>query len=79
MRKGTNSMKSVTLKGMAAIKYAERHRLTLSKYNDPVEGPRKGLSPARARTIAAEDPSLIYLPLKKKPIRWRPRRRRHRY
>jgi hypothetical protein len=35
--------------------------MTLSKYSDPVEGARKGLSPDEAEDIAAEDPSLIYV------------------
>jgi hypothetical protein len=44
-----------------AIEYAEANGLTLSKYEDPIEDAREGLTPAEARKIASEDPSLIYL------------------
>lgn len=49
------------LTGYEAIDFAAAHTLTLSKYQDPTEGPREGLDPEEAREIAAEDPSLIYL------------------
>lgn len=54
-------MTTTTLTGHDAIEYAERHGLTLSKYNDPTELARDELSLDEAREIAAEDPSLIYL------------------
>lgn len=47
--------------GYAAIAYAEANGLTLSKYNDPTEAAREGLSVAEAREIAKEDPSLVYV------------------
>ena len=49
------------LKGYEAIAWAEAHDLTLSKYNDPIEDAREGLTPDEARRIAGEDPALIYL------------------
>lgn len=45
-----------------AIEIAEREGLTLSKYADPVEGAREGLTVEEARLVAREDPGLIYLP-----------------
>jgi hypothetical protein len=56
-------MTQTTLKGIAAIEYAEAHGLALKKYNDPTEDARENLTPDEAREIAAEDPSLIYLPV----------------
>lgn len=53
--------KTQTITGTAAIEIAEREGLTLSKYEDPMEGAREGLRPSEAREIAAEDPGLIYL------------------
>ena len=50
-----------TLTGFDAIDYAEAHGLTLSKYGDPTEGARDGLTVDEAREVAAEDPGLIYL------------------
>lgn len=50
-----------TLTGTAAIAHAEVHGLTLSKYTDPTEEARSGLSVEEARRIAAEDPSLIWV------------------
>lgn len=49
------------LTGRAAIDFAELNGLTLSKYSDPTEGARDGLSVEEAREVAAEDPALIYL------------------
>lgn len=49
------------LEGFAAIEYAEDHDLTLSKYNDPTEDAREGLTPDEARAVAREDPKLIWL------------------
>jgi hypothetical protein len=51
----------MTLSGYEAIEYAERHGLPLSKYNDPTEDAREGLTVAEARKVAAEDPGLIYI------------------
>jgi len=50
-----------TLTGHDAIEMAERLGLGLSKYADPVEDARTGLTPDEAREVAAEDPGLIYL------------------
>lgn len=49
------------LTGHAAIEYAETHGLTLSKYADPTEDGREGLSVDEAREVAKEDPSLIFI------------------
>ena len=49
------------LTGYEAINYAEANGLTLSKYNDPIEDAREGLTPDEARNIALEDPTLIYV------------------
>lgn len=51
-----------TLTGHAAIDHASRHGLTLSKYADPTEGAREGLTVEQAREVAAEDPALIWCP-----------------
>ena len=50
-----------TITGLDAIEYAAEHGLTLSKYNDPIEDAREGLTVEEAREVAAEDPSLIYV------------------
>ena len=52
-----------TLTGIAAIEYAEANDLTLSKYADPIEDARVGLTTDEARKVASEDPRLIYLAL----------------
>lgn len=52
------------LKGYEAITYAQNNDLTLSKYNDPIEDARDGLTLDEARKIASEDPSLIYIEVK---------------
>lgn len=49
------------LTGDSAIEFAESRGLRLSKYADPIEGYRTGLTPDEAREIAKQDPSLIYL------------------
>lgn len=49
------------LTGKAAIEYAEAHGLGLSKYEDPTEGAREGLSVGEAREIARVDAALIYV------------------
>ena len=54
---------TITLEGFAAIEYAEAHEMTLSKYNDPTEDAREGLTPDEARAVAREDPRLIHLSL----------------
>jgi hypothetical protein len=56
-------MKTSELTGHEAIAYAEAHGLTLDKATDPTEEARPGLSVDEARRVAAEDPSLISLPL----------------
>lgn len=50
-----------TMRGFEAIEYAEEHGLLLNKYTDPVEDAREGLTPDEARTVAHEDPTLIYI------------------
>lgn len=47
--------------GTVAIEYAEAHGMTLSKYADPTEGARTGLTIDEARDVAKEDPGLIWL------------------
>lgn len=49
------------LTGHDAIDHAEANGLTLSKYADPTEGAREGLSIEDAREVAAEDPNLIWV------------------
>lgn len=50
-----------TMTGYQAIEFAERAGLTLSKYTDPTEQARTGLSPAEAREVAREDAGLIFI------------------
>lgn len=52
---------TITLTGLDAIAHAEAHGLRLSKYADPIEDAREGLTVEEAREVAAEDPSLIYV------------------
>ena len=49
------------LTGHAAIDYAAVRGLVLSKYTDPTDEARDGLTVAEAREIARVDPSLVYL------------------
>lgn len=49
------------LTGYEAIAYAEQNDLTLSKYADPTEDAREGLTVEEARKVASEDPTLIYI------------------
>ena len=49
------------LTGFAAIEFAEKHNLALSKHGDPVDRPVQGLTVAEAEAIADEDEGLIYL------------------
>lgn len=56
-----NTTKKLT--GYTAISYAEDHSMLLSKYADPIEDAREGLTPSEARAVAKEDPGLIYLEL----------------
>ena len=49
------------LTGREAIEYAERQGLTLSKYTDPTEEARHGLTPDEAEEVAREDAGLIYI------------------
>ena len=54
-------MTKIILSGYAAIEYAERHDLPLSKYTDPTEDARDDLSVDEAREIAREDCGLIWI------------------
>jgi hypothetical protein len=47
--------------GYDAIDIAEREGLTLCKCTDPTEVARSGLTIDEARSVAAEDPSLVYV------------------
>lgn len=49
------------LTGFAAIEFAEKHNLLLSKRDDPVDVSAGNLTIAEAEAIATEDESLIYL------------------
>jgi hypothetical protein len=49
------------LTGYAAIEYAEKHNLTLSKHGDAVDEPATGLTVAEAEAIAEDDEDLVYL------------------
>ena len=51
----------LTITGSAAITYASAHWLTLSTYTDPTAEAREGVSVEEARSIAREDPSLVYV------------------
>lgn len=54
-------MSKTTVIGHEAIEMAKRSGRTLSKYADPTDGARTGLSVAEAEEIAKEDPALVYL------------------
>lgn len=54
---------SITLTGVGAIAFAELKGFTLSKFEDPTEKARTGLSVEEAKQIAREDSRLIYLTL----------------
>jgi hypothetical protein len=49
------------LTGYAAIEFAEKQNLKLSKHGDAVDEPAHGLSVAEAEAIADEEEDLIYL------------------
>ena len=49
------------LTGFAAIEFAEKHNLPLSKHGDAVDEPASGLTVAEAEAIAEDDEDLIYL------------------
>jgi hypothetical protein len=49
------------LTGYAAIEFAEKHNLALSKHGDTVDEPASGLTVPEAEAIAEEDEELIYL------------------
>jgi hypothetical protein len=51
------------LTGYAAIEFAEKHNLTLSKHGDAVDDPATGLTVAEAEAIAEDDEDLVYLDL----------------
>lgn len=52
---------TVRLTGADAITYAEANGLALNKHNDPTEGAREGLTVAEAKSVAREDPNLIWV------------------
>jgi len=49
------------LTGFAAIEYAEKHGLTLTRKADRVDEYQRGLSVAEAEAVADEDEDLIFL------------------
>jgi hypothetical protein len=51
------------LTGYAAIEFAEKHNLTLSKHGDTVDDPATGLTVAEAEAVADDDEDLIFLDL----------------
>ena len=51
----------MSLIGYAAIEFAEKHNLALSKHGDAVDDPADGLTIAEAEAIAEDDEELIYL------------------
>jgi hypothetical protein len=57
-----------TLTGHDAIRYAEIQRVTLSKFADPIEEARDGLTLREAREVAAADPSLVYVKIQIKTL-----------
>jgi hypothetical protein len=52
---------AMRLKGFAAIEFAEKRGLTLSKFPGHENQARTGLTVAEAEAIATEDEDLIYL------------------
>jgi hypothetical protein len=52
---------TIRLTGTAAIEIAEAADILLSKYADPIEDAREGLTVSEAREVASEDPGLVYL------------------
>jgi len=51
------------LTGYAAIEFAEKHNLRLSKKPDRIDEPAANLSVAEAEALAEEDEDLVYLDL----------------
>ncbi len=49
------------LTGYAAIEFAEKHNLTLSKHGDAVDDSATGLTVAEAEAVAEEDEDLVFL------------------
>ena len=49
------------LTGYAAIEFAEKHNLPLSKHGDTVDDPATGLTVPEAEAIAEDDEELVYL------------------
>jgi len=49
------------LTGYAAIEFAEKHNLRLSKKGDRIDDAVSGMTVAEAEAIAEEDESLIFL------------------
>lgn len=49
------------IEGTEALEIARTFDLRVSKYNDPIEEAREGLSHDEAEAVLDEDPSLIYI------------------
>jgi hypothetical protein len=49
------------LAGWAAIEFAERNSVTLSKHAEPGSAACDDLTPAEARLVAERNPDLIYI------------------
>jgi len=49
------------LTGYAAIEFAEKHNLRLTKHADAIDGPAPSLTVAEAEALASEDENLVYL------------------
>lgn len=60
----------VILTGHAAIRFADKLKLTLNKFADPIEDRREGLTPEEALEIASVDPDLIFLLVGKRRRRY---------
>ena len=62
---GGHGDRAVVLSGWKALEYARAYAgapgLVISKYADPTEGARTGLTLAEATEIAKEDPGLIWI------------------
>jgi hypothetical protein len=54
-------MCAMRLTGYAAIEFAEKHNLALSKHGDAVDDAAAGLTVPEAEAIAEDDEELIYL------------------
>ncbi len=58
-------MQTITITGITAIAFARAAGETLSKYADPTDAARAGLSLAEAAAIARMDPSLVYIEIER--------------